>query len=86
MESRAFIKAAGELITKLEDAQLTLASGEEVRAQREAVQKEVSQLFLGLMNPTLPSSYRLRDVAARHGYFVDPRVLHRLAQFEFITG
>lgn len=86
MESRAFIRSAAEVIKKIEDGQNTIGTAEELRAQREATQKEVSQLFMGLQNPTLPSAYRLRDVALRAGFYVDPKVQHRLTQFEFITG
>jgi hypothetical protein len=86
MESRSFIRVAAELITKIEASQNTIGTTEELRSQREAIQKEVSQLFMGLQNPTLPSAYRLRDVALRNGFYVDPKVQHRLTQFEFITG
>lgn len=77
MESRAFIKAAADLITKIE------AAGDD---QRDAVQKDVNVLFGGLTNPTLPSAYRLRDAAVAAGYTVKPEVLHRLAQFENLVG
>lgn len=79
MESRAFIKQAATLIDKLnkEVASDTLPD--------EATQKEVSQLFSGLQNPTLPSAYRLRDAATAAGYTVSQAVLQRLAQFENLT-
>jgi len=86
MESRAFIKAAAALIEKIEVARDTLSTGDEQRATRDNLQKEANQLFGGLQNPTLPSAYRLRDVALRNGYAVDPKVQHRLAQFENLTA
>lgn len=86
MESRAFIKAAAALIEKIEIARDTLSTGDEQRATRDNLQKEVTALFNGLLNPTLPSAYRLRDVALRNGYAVDPKVQHRLAQFENLTA
>ena len=82
MESRAFISAAKTLITKIEDNRNTIGTAEELREQREAVQKEVSQLFVGLQNPTLPSAFKLRDVALRNGFSVSPLTLNRLAQFD----
>ena len=82
MESRAFIKAAATLIGKIDDSRYTIASQDDLRAQREAIQKEVGQLFGGLQNPTLPSAYRLRDAAVRAGYHVTPLVMQRLQQFE----
>jgi len=86
MESRSFIKAAADLIKKIDDSQNTIGTAEQIRVQRDGLQKDVSQLFGGLQNPTLPSAYRLRDVALRNGYFVDPKVQHRLAQFENLTA
>ena len=86
MESRAFIKAAAILIEKIEVARDTLSTSDEQRATRDTLQKEASQLFGGLQNPTLPSAYRLRDIALRNGYFVDPKVQHRLAQFENLSA
>lgn len=86
MESRAFIKAAAVLIEKIETARDSMSPGAERDEVRNGLQKEVGQLFGGLQNPTLPSAYRLRDVALRSGYAVDPKVQHRLAQFENLTA
>lgn len=72
MESRAWIKYAAEAATKM--------TAEEV--DRDAVQKEINQLFGSLQNPTLPSAYRLRDLALSKGYAVDAKVQNRLSQFE----
>lgn len=84
MESRAFIKAAGLLMVKIKDIAVTsgISDLETEQRAREAVQKELNQLFGGLGNPTLPSAYKLRDVAVAAGYFVNPQVLNRLSQFE----
>jgi len=86
MESRAFIVAAKALITRIEDTHNTIGTAEDLRSQREGLQKDVNQLFGGLQNPTLPSAYRLREAALRNGFYVDPKVQHRLAQFEYISG
>lgn len=84
MQSQAFIKAAATLITKVEDSQHTFGTQEDLRNQRDALQKEIGQLFSGLQNPTLPSAYRLRDAALRAGFHVQPLVMQRLAQFEHL--
>ena len=86
MESRFFIKTAGELIKKIKESQQTLDTPEALRVQREALQKDINQMFIGLQNPTLPSAYNLRDAALRAGFFVDPKVINRLSQFEFLTA
>lgn len=78
MESRAFIKAAGATIAKL-------VQSSPRDENRDALQREVNQLFSGLQNPTLPSAYRLRDAALRNGFNVDQKVLQRLSQFEFVS-
>lgn len=77
MQSMAFIKAAGELINKIEQS----PGGSD-----DTVQREISQLFSGLQNPTLPSAFRLRDTAQANGYTVDGRVLQRLAQFDNLSS
>ena len=82
MESRAFIVAAKALVEKIENNRNTIGTADELQNQRENVQKEVGQLFAGLQNPTLPSAFKLRDVAMRNGFSVSPLTLNRLAQFE----
>lgn len=81
MESRAFIRNVAVLIPKIEE--VGQGGDEETRA---GLQKEITQLFTGLMNPTLPSAYRLRDTAQAAGFSVNPQVLQRLAQFENLTA
>lgn len=80
MESTAFIKAAAVVTGKIKDLAITsgISSYEEEAKAREAVQKELTQLFAGLKNPTLPSAFKLRDVAQAGGYSVDPRTLNFL--------
>jgi len=85
MESRSFIKAAAALMLKIRTGVSPLASPEEEQQHHSGVQKELNQLFGGLGNPTLPSAYRLRDLALEEGYAVDPRVLQRLSQFEYLS-
>lgn len=85
MESRAFIKAAGTLISKVNTNRHLIGTAVELHTQREAVQKEITQLFSGLQNPTLPSAYRLRDTALRNGFLVDAKVQQNLAKYENIS-
>jgi hypothetical protein len=82
MDSRLFIKAAVALIQRIKDHVLLSETVKEDREEGEAIQKAVNNAFMGLQNPTLPSAYKLRDVALEHGFFVDPRVQHRLTQGE----
>jgi hypothetical protein len=87
MESRQFIKAAVVLTQRIKDHDLmSSVAGKEDREEGNAIQKEVNAAFQGLQNPTLPSAYKLRDVAVDHGFNVDPRVLNRLAQGEGCWG
>lgn len=79
MESRSWIKAAKDLIEKLEAE----AGGSTLPS--EEMQKEVTNLFKVLENPTLPSAYRLRDAAQAAGYQVSQQMLQRLAQHEFLA-
>jgi len=85
MESRTFIKQAAILIEKIESAATTITTRDDSQAVRDGLQKEISSLFTGLYNPTLPSAYRLRDVALRNGYSVAQPVLQRLAQLEYLS-
>lgn len=55
---------------------------DEEQAQGTVLQKRVGNLFSGLLNPTLPSAYKLRDCALQHNFYVDPRVLQRIASLE----
>lgn len=79
MESRSWIKQAKDLIEKLEAE----AGGSTLPS--EETQKEMTNLFKVLENPTLPSAYRLRDAATAAGYTVAQPVLQRLAQHEFLA-
>lgn len=79
MESRSWIKHAKDLIEKLEAE----AGGSTLPS--EETQKEVTNLFKVLENPTLPSAYRLRDAAQAAGYSVSQQMLQRLAQHEFLA-
>ena len=80
MESRAFIKYAGELIRKIESVHPSSHTDEEAKQVRIEVQRDMTQLFQGLQNPTLPSASNLRDVALANGYTIEAKVLHRLQQ------
>lgn len=74
MQSTSFIKAAQTLIRKIKDNPMA-----DVETIQE-IQREISQLYSGLQNPTLPSASALREAAVSYGYTVDPRVLQRLDQ------
>jgi hypothetical protein len=82
MESRVFIKTATALVQRIKDHALLAATVKEDREEGEAIQKAVSAAFTGLQNPTLPSAYKLRDVALDNGFWVEPRIQHRLQQAE----
>lgn len=82
MESRSFIKSATILITKIGDSQFAIDTPDRMREQRDTVQREVSALFNGMHNPTLPSAFKLRDAAHRAGYTVPLSATQRLSQFE----
>ena len=86
MDSRVFISEAKVLIDDIKAFQVAYLSPEDEMAQGTALQKRVNQAFLGLQNPTLPSAYKLRDVAMGAGFFVEPKRQHWLASFENIRG
>jgi hypothetical protein len=84
MESRAFIRTAAAVIAKIEAGQQTIGTAEELRTQREGVQKEINLAFSGLQNPTLPSATKLRDTAVRAGYQVNPLIQQKIQQAESV--
>jgi hypothetical protein len=86
MESMAFIREAATLMEDIKTFQAAYLSPEDEMAQGTALQKRVQQAFTGLQNPTLPSAYKLRDVALGAGFFVDPKKQHLLASFENLRG
>ena len=86
MESRAFIAEAATLMEDIKTFQASYLSPEEEMIEGTALQKRVNQAFMGLQNPTLPSAYKLRDVALGAGFFVEPKRQHWLASFETLRG
>jgi len=78
MESRAFIKHAAVLIEKINTLNVPGVAVE----QKEEVQKEINQLMSGMQNPTLPSAYKLADVATQAGYTISPAARAKLEQVE----
>jgi len=82
MESRAFIRHAQQLIVKIRNHAISSITQEENKASRDAIQKEINQLYSGSINPTLPSASRLCEVALKAGFTVRPEVQHRLTQAE----
>lgn len=83
MESRAFIKAADTLAVKIVAAQHYIGGFDEIKSNSDSIQRELNQLFAGLQNPTLPTAFRLRDIAYRNGFYIDQRALARLKDFEY---
>ncbi len=82
MESRVFIRNAQQLINKIKDLGVHLGSPEELKSVRDAIQKEINQLFASLSNPTLPSATKLCAAAIGAGFAVKPEMQHRLQQAE----
>lgn len=86
MESMAFIREAAILMEDIKTFQAAYLTPEDEMAQGTALQKRLNQSFTGLQNPTLPSAYKLRDVALGAGFFVEPKRQHWLASFENLRG
>jgi len=88
MESRTFIRIATELCSRIKETALASTADDpfEQGTVEQGIQKQINAAFVGLQNPTLPSAYKLRDVALDHGYYVDPRVQQRIAQAESAWG
>jgi hypothetical protein len=89
MESRAFIKEAKILMDDItEFSNENGLSQEDMQLKGNALQKRVNGMFVGLMNPSLPSVGRLRDVAIKAGFEV--RIKNELSQqisfFENLQG
>ena len=82
MESRLFIKEAAAMIERIEENRNVVATAVQLSELRDGTQKDLTQLFQGLQNPTLPSAFRLRDAALRNGYQLPALVLNNLSRFE----
>jgi hypothetical protein len=82
MESRTFIKTAGDLIADIGEFRNALLAHEDEIAQGTALQKRIDAAFTGLSNPTLPSAGKLVSVALDAGFGVNPAVRQRLADAE----
>lgn len=82
MQSLAFIRAAKQMIERIELSNIGSETIEAEREKRAEIQKDLNSLFSGLQNPTLPSAYRLRDAAIDNGFQVSQGVLQRLSQHE----
>lgn len=84
MDSRLFIKDTAILIDDIKAFKVAYLSPEDEQVQGSTLQKRMNALYQGLMNPTLPSAYKLRDAALDIGLFIDPIIQRRLASFENI--
>jgi len=82
VESRTFIKLAGELITEIGDFKVAFLSVEDELAKGTSLQKQIANAFTGLQNPTLPSAGKLCAAALDAGFQVDPKVQQRIWQAE----
>jgi hypothetical protein len=82
MESRQFIKTATSLIQRIKDYDLVSSTVKTDREEGEAIQKAITYAFQGLQNHTLPTAYKLCDVALHYGFYVEARVQQRLKQGE----
>jgi len=83
MESRNFIRQAADLVRRIKDLQLAESINvAPIQDSFQNIQKDLTATYTGLQNPTLPSAYKLRDVALDAGYSIDPRVLNRIQQAE----
>jgi len=74
------------LIEDIKAFQLSFLTPEDEMSRGTALQKRVAAAFTGLQNPTLPSAYKLRDVALGAGFFIDPKRQLWLTQFENIRS
>lgn len=97
MESTQFVKAATLLSKRIgylsgnwtpdpetDEAFLRLVKDQLADDTPDLLQKDVSRLFVGLQNPTLPSALKLRDAALKAGLSISPQVLQRLHQGETV--
>ncbi len=86
MDSRVFIKEAAVLMEDVKSFQASFLTPEDEMAQGTALQKRIASAFTSLQNPTLPSAYKLRDIALGAGFFIEPKRLHLLASFEYLRS
>ena len=97
MESTQFIKHAGILAKRIgllsgnwtpdpdtDKAFLRLYKENFSGDTPEILQKDVDRLFNGMLNPTLPSAYKLRDAALASGLRVDQQVQKRIRDAEVV--
>lgn len=82
MESRAFIRAAISLAKQVRDYRTKEVVFGSNGQQRQALQKEINNLFSALQNPTLLAAANLRDVAIDADFRINPAVMTRLRQGE----
>lgn len=86
MESVTFIKGAKVLVEDVKHFADSYLDQDAEQVQGMALQRRINELFAGLYNPTLPSAFKLRDVSLNAGFFVDPKALNALAQFDSPRG
>lgn len=86
MDSRIFIKEAAALMEDIKTFQVAYLSPEDEMAQGTVLQKRITNAFASLQNPTLPSAYKLRDVAVGAGFSIKSEKLHWLTTFESIRA
>ncbi len=79
MESRNFIKQAKVLSERIR----AYEPGDDGVTERvDLLQKDITQLFQGLQNPSLPSASKLAKLAIERGFVVEKKVQHHIEQAE----
>lgn len=84
MQSTVFIVEAKALIKDIQAFELAYLDRDEEIRQSDALQKRITQAFISLQNPTLPSAYNLRDAAYKAGFQLDHARMQALGRFENI--
>jgi hypothetical protein len=84
MNSRFFISEAQHLLIEINDLQVKsiVASDAEIAADTDALQKRATQLLQSMVNPTLPSAFKLVDKMLELDWPVDQKVLQKLGAGE----
>ena len=84
MNSRFFISEAQQLLSDIDNLKVRsiVASDSEIAADTDALQKRATTLLQGMVNPTLPSAFKLVDKMLELNWPVDGKVLQKLGAGE----
>lgn len=80
MNSLAFVRDARALLTRMISTS-ALPEGDTREMRRKQHQQDLDFLFNNLVNPSLPSAYKLLMTAHRQRYTVDSRAHQRINRF-----